>query len=310
MTYQTHSPARVRAAGSTSLPPSVASEGLAPRAVNEVIDSPGHPLDASTRDFFSQTLGHDFSRVRVHTDHAAADSARAVNAHAYTVGQDVVFGAGQYSPESEFGRYLLAHELAHTMQQGSRDLGSSARQLPINSPGDAYEREADAVAASALHRAARGPASSLAPQPTLSAGSPFVARVDCSTVSQSLCKGIYSCGHGGSGRCYWGGTYPNKRCMCFGASRPDVSTSKVLEALLIIGLSLALVVTVVAALLDPEPVSKLGLAGLTAAEMVALLLLLGYSRDEVREMGLDPDLVAQVDLGEGSQGEEGATRVA
>lgn len=310
MTYQTLSPARVRAAGSTPLQPSVASDILAPRVVSEVIDSPGRPLDAGTQRFFKQTLGHDFSRVRVHTDHTAADSARAVNAYAYTVGQDVVFGAGQYAPESEFGCYLLAHELAHTMQQRSLDLRSSARQLPINSPGDAYEHEADAFAASALQRAARKPASSSAAQPSLSASSPFVARVDCSTVSQSLCKGIYSCGHGGSGRCYWGGTYPNKRCMCFGASRPDVSTSKVLEALLIIGLSLALLATIVAALLDPEPVTKLGLAGLTVAEMVALLLLLGYSRDEVREMGLDPDLVAQVDLGEGSHGEEGGSRVA
>jgi len=123
-----------------------------------------------------------------------------------------------------------------------------------------------------------------------------------------MCKGIYSCGHGGSGKCYWGGTYPDKRCMCFGASRPDTSTSRVLEALLILGLSLALLATVIVALLDPEPVTKLAAAGLSMAEAVALLLLLGYSREEVREMGLDPDLVAQVDMGEPPSG--GDSRVA
>jgi hypothetical protein len=68
------------------------------------------------------------------------------------------------------------------------------------------------------------------------------------------------------------------------------SPSQVLEALLILGLSIALVVTVIAALADPEPATKLGLAGLSAVEAVALLLLLGYSSEDIRGMGLDPDI--------------------
>jgi len=70
--------------------------------------------------------------------------------------------------------------------------------------------------------------------------------------------------------------------------RPDTSTSRVLEALLILGLSLALLATVIVALLDPEPVTKLAAAGLSMAEAVALLLLLGYSREEVREWDSTP----------------------
>ncbi len=63
-------------------------------------------------------FGHDFSGVRVHTDSRAAESARAVNAHAYTVGNDIVFAPGKYQPDAHSGRELLAHELAHTVQQG------------------------------------------------------------------------------------------------------------------------------------------------------------------------------------------------
>ena len=78
----------------------------------------GRPLDASTRSFFEPRFGTDFSHVRVHTDSRAAASARSVNALAYTVGRNVVFGTGQYAPGTSQGRHLLAHELTHTVQQG------------------------------------------------------------------------------------------------------------------------------------------------------------------------------------------------
>jgi hypothetical protein len=77
----------------------------------------GVPMDGATREFFESRFGHDFSNVRVHSDPQAAESARAVNALAYTVGSNVVFGAGQYRPETTTGKSLLAHELAHTVQQ-------------------------------------------------------------------------------------------------------------------------------------------------------------------------------------------------
>ncbi|MGD8590011.1 MAG: DUF4157 domain-containing protein [Chromatiales bacterium] len=89
----------------------------APSIVHDVLQSPGHSLDSMTRAFMEPRFGHDFSQVRVHTDTKAAKSAQAVNALAYTVGQDVVFGAGQFSPGTASGLRLLAHELTHVIQQ-------------------------------------------------------------------------------------------------------------------------------------------------------------------------------------------------
>ncbi len=88
-----------------------------PLIVHDVLRSPGQPLDQATRAFFEPRFGHDFSGVRVHTGSRAAESARAIDALAYTVGQDVVFGAGQYSTQSYEGLKILGHELAHTIQQ-------------------------------------------------------------------------------------------------------------------------------------------------------------------------------------------------
>ena len=88
-----------------------------PSIVHEVVRSPGQPLDDATRSFMEPHFGHDFSRVRVHTDSKATESARAVNALAYTVGHDVVFGCGQYAPRLPAGEQLLAHELTHVVQQ-------------------------------------------------------------------------------------------------------------------------------------------------------------------------------------------------
>jgi len=88
-----------------------------PPIVHEVLRSPGQPLPSDTRAFMEPRFGRDFSRVRVHNDERAAESARAVNAAAYTVGRNVVFGAGQYRPGTVTGRQLLSHELTHVLQQ-------------------------------------------------------------------------------------------------------------------------------------------------------------------------------------------------
>src|SRR5690348_313719 len=88
-----------------------------PSKVHEVINSPGQPLDPATRSVMESRFGHNFGRVRVHSDAQAAESARTVNARAYTLGKDVVFGAVQYAPGTNEGRRLLAHELTHTIQQ-------------------------------------------------------------------------------------------------------------------------------------------------------------------------------------------------
>jgi hypothetical protein len=126
-----------------------AGAGIAPPIVHDVLRSSGEPLDASARAFFEQRLGHDFSCIRVHHDDRSADSARAVDAFAYTVGPHIVFNAGQYSPETEPGRQLLAHELTHAVQQGGSPTDTHG-PIAID-PSGAQEHEAQSAAIYALH---------------------------------------------------------------------------------------------------------------------------------------------------------------
>ncbi len=131
--------------------PSVAPAGArggatAPAVVHEALRSPGSALDGSTRAFFESRFDRDFSGVRVHTDETSARSARAVNALAYTIGNNVVFAKDQYSPHTASGRRLLAHELTHVSQQA----GATASNLTLGEPHDASEREADRAAESIL----------------------------------------------------------------------------------------------------------------------------------------------------------------
>jgi Domain of unknown function (DUF4157)/Novel toxin 16 len=91
-------------------------EAAAPPIVHEVLRGPGEPLDAGTRAFMEPRFGYDFSGVRVHTGAQAAESAAAVEAHAYTVGSDIVLRS---APGTEQDKRLLAHELAHVVQQGA-----------------------------------------------------------------------------------------------------------------------------------------------------------------------------------------------
>jgi hypothetical protein len=97
----------------TSAPPAE----YAPPIVHDVLRSPGQPLDTATRSFFEPRLGFGLSSTRVHTDALAAESARSVSARAYTVGHEIVFGKGEFLPNTVPGRRLLAHELAHVAQQ-------------------------------------------------------------------------------------------------------------------------------------------------------------------------------------------------
>jgi hypothetical protein len=90
--------------------------GVAP-GVDAAVRSGGQALDGATRSFFESGFGHDFSGVRLHSDATAARSARDLNALAYTVGRDIVFDSGQMAPQTREGRHLLAHELAHVVQQ-------------------------------------------------------------------------------------------------------------------------------------------------------------------------------------------------
>jgi putative NIF3 family GTP cyclohydrolase 1 type 2 len=119
-----------------------------PLIVHDVLRSPGQPLDAETRAFMEPRFGHDFSNVRVHTDSSAAASASAVNSLAYAVGQNVVFGAGQYGPGTTEGRRLLAHELSHTIQQRHVTNAAPSEQLSLAPSESSHEREAESASRS------------------------------------------------------------------------------------------------------------------------------------------------------------------
>lgn len=100
-----------------SLKPSDSRQIDAPAIVHKVLQSPGQSLDLTTRGFMESRFGHDFSRVQVHTDEKAAESAHSIGARAYTVGHHVIFAGRQYQPLSPAGKKLLAHELTHVLQQ-------------------------------------------------------------------------------------------------------------------------------------------------------------------------------------------------
>jgi hypothetical protein len=126
-----------------------ALEEQEPSQVKNVVGSGGgSPLDSGTRGFMESRLGADFSDVRVHTDATASESARSVQAHAYTVGSDVVFQSGKYAPESDSGKRMLAHELTHVVQQrsGPVDGTPAAGGIKISNPADRFERAAETSA--------------------------------------------------------------------------------------------------------------------------------------------------------------------
>jgi hypothetical protein len=117
-----------------------------PPVVHDVLRSPGEPLSLGSRSFMEPRFGKDFSQVRVHTDSRAAESAESIGARAFTVGQNVVFGAGEYAPQTSPGRMLLAHELTHVVQQGA----STAMPNQISRAGEPAEQEARRTARAAV----------------------------------------------------------------------------------------------------------------------------------------------------------------
>jgi hypothetical protein len=117
--------------------------------VHQVIGSGGGAaLAPDVRSEMEGRLGHDFGDVRVHTDGAAHESAKSVNAHAYTVGSNVVFQRDLYDPSSTAGKTMLAHELTHVVQQreGAVDGTPTAGGISVSDPSDRYERAASANA--------------------------------------------------------------------------------------------------------------------------------------------------------------------
>ncbi|WP_345783244.1 DUF4157 domain-containing protein [Actinomycetospora termitidis] len=152
-----------RAAGNASVSGMVEEERS---PVLDVVNSGGGaPLDSATRTDMETRLGHDFSDVRVHTGSDAHESAKSVQAHAYTVGSNIVFQRDRYDPSSTAGRTMLAHELTHVMQQrsGPVDGTPTAGGIRVSDPSDRFEREAVEVAERAVPESPTSPAAGGAP---------------------------------------------------------------------------------------------------------------------------------------------------
>ncbi len=281
--------ARYGAAPELQRDASAAAPDVAPPIVNQTLARSGMPLDAATRAHFEPRFGQSLGHVRIHTDAMAADSAASVGARAYTVGRHIVFGEGQWQPRSEDGQRVLAHELGHVFQQ--RGAEPPIGPIRVGPSGDRYEQAADRIAADmvggGLESASIGPA--VQRLEALATDGPVVQRGECSQPGKypkDKCAIGRKCGWGKSGVC----SFPSLEvgCECLGQSSPTVW--QVVKVLVIIGASITLAALIILALLDPEPASKLALAGLSLVQAVTLLVLLGYSEDQIRDMGLDPSL--------------------
>ena len=134
--------------GASSKPPPV---GGVPQIVEDALKSGGEPLDLRTQEFMESRFEQDFSQVRVHTDARAAESAASISARAYTAGHDIVFGAAQYAPSTPSGKTVIAHELAHVLQQRDPE-NTSQGQLSLGHPWSHWEQEAEQFAHRADHR--------------------------------------------------------------------------------------------------------------------------------------------------------------
>jgi len=218
-----------------------ANDDMAP-VVSRGTAGGGHALDSDTRRFMEARFGRTFGSVRIHTGEAAAESTRSVNAVAYTVGNQIVFGAGHYAPGTTAGRRLLAHELAHTIQQGGAGPANTNR------------------AASAI---------------TAGAGD-VVQRVgECDGKSFRECSGGCVPADGrGTGFCRWGMSPVTKEsaCICFRRDQPMLRAiqqalyNMIIAALFTAGIVLtaAAIAAIIACLSGP-------------CEVAALIAALGYA---------------------------------
>jgi hypothetical protein len=143
---------------------------VAPASVGRALASPGSPLERGLKQDMEQRFGHDFSRVRVHSGTSAENSARDVEAHAYTVKSDIVFGRGRFAPETVEGRRLLAHELTHVVQQGGTVDTGQPRPVTVRPPAshgsrEVLQRDGPAPGASAATTGQPAPGTPASPNP-------------------------------------------------------------------------------------------------------------------------------------------------
>lgn len=150
-----------------------------PPVINDVLASPGKPLDAATRIEMENHIGQDFSAIRVHTDAKAAASATMIDAQAYTVANEIVFGEDQYAPATTRGKTLLAHELTHVAQQRTHSVPGS----PLKLAPSQTKAEAEAIE---MSRHTGSPSPVARPRATVSVAPGMVQRTATGTLLGSV----------------------------------------------------------------------------------------------------------------------------
>ncbi len=177
-----------RAAGNASVSRMLTEEDDKSPVKDLLASSSGQPLDRDTQALMQSRLGHDFSDVRVHADSQATESAKAVNAHAYTVGTNVVFQSDKYSPGTEPGNKILAHELTHVVQQkaGPVDGTPAPGGISVSHPSDPFEQAAERNAEQAMSSNAAPMAAVAAPAaaPVQRAGEDDEKQIQMSTIQR------------------------------------------------------------------------------------------------------------------------------
>jgi len=200
-------------------------------------------------------FGYSFGGVRIHQGPLASAAAAAVNAAAFTVGQDIVLADSFYRPGTKQGNFLLAHELAHTIQQGPAD---DREVTALTHAHEASETEADQVAATI----ASAPGAQVRGTPVVERTRPILARIDCTKLPYRSCRtGVHKCGWGNSGTCAWLG--PTRGCVCSGQLGPKD---------LIIALAALFIIAAVIASIPEDIIVGIGLGLAAVARWLALLL--------------------------------------
>ena len=150
-----------RLAGNASVSSLLREEIVGSSPVREVVNSGGGaPLESSIRSDMESRLGHDFADVRIHTGSKADESARAINAQAFTVGNNVVFQTSKFAPDTHTGMHTLAHELIHVVQQRNGPVAGSPAPggIRLSDPSDTFEQAAERAATSAMAGTSQTPA--------------------------------------------------------------------------------------------------------------------------------------------------------
>ncbi len=251
----------------------------------------GSPMDQNIQSEMSQKFGTDFSGVRIHTGSPSVQMNQELGAKAFTVGNDIHFNQGEYSPGSTEGKRLLAHELTHTVQQslvrGNASIAPLSIQRQLTPPGNCEQYEHDQIQKLVKQWCDHSSGRACNEGDSCNRLRQKIKRnQQCAKFRKKINDLCYEGGDEGHRTAEREARNAQRTCMAFYVKKcqekekkPEINWQNVLNVVLAIGLSVLLVPLILAALLDPEPATKLALAGLSAVAIVYILEAFGL-KDE------------------------------